>query len=131
MTKQPLELIGDLDMLWIIQKAKRGGISQVCSKRYSKANNKYLPNCDVKKDSSDLMYFDANNLYGWALSQSLPSGNLRWVKEKNSEKALQDIVISPQKQFDEAKVGYCFEVHLKYPEELCKKQKDLPYVPDK
>ena len=52
------------------------------------------------------MYYDANNLYGWAVSQSLPDGNLRCVKEKNSEKILQDIVISSQKELDEAKVGY-------------------------
>ena len=97
-------------MLWMIEKAKRGGISQVCSKRYAQANDKYLPNYDVKKDSSYLMYYDANNLYGWAVSQSLPDGNLRCVKEKNSEKILQDIVISSQKELDEAKVGHYFEV---------------------
>ena len=130
MTK-PLELIGDVDVLLMREKAKRGGISQVCSKRYAKTNIKYLPNNNVKKDRSYLMYYDANNLHGWALSQSLPYGNLRWVKEKNYEKVLQNIVISSQKELDEAEVGYYFEVDLKYPEELHKKHKDLPYAPDK
>ena len=43
MTKQDFELIIDIDMLLMIEKAKRGGISHVCSKRYAKANNNYLP----------------------------------------------------------------------------------------
>ena len=43
------------------------------------------------------MYYDANNLNGWAMSQSLPCGKLKWVKEKHYEKVLQDIVVSSQK----------------------------------
>ena len=50
------------------------------------------------------MYNDANNLYGWAISQSLPYGKLQWVKEKHYEKVLQDIVVSSQKELDEAKL---------------------------
>jgi len=42
MTKQPLDRLSDVDLLFMIEKAKRGGISQVCSKIYAKANNKYL-----------------------------------------------------------------------------------------
>ena len=72
----------------MIEKAKRGGISQVCSKRYAKANNKYLPDYNKNEDNSYLMYYDANNLYGWAMSQSLPFGKLQLVKEKHYEKVL-------------------------------------------
>ena len=82
MTKQNLELISDLDMLLMIEKAKGGGISQVCLKRYAKANNKYLPDYNKNEDNSYLMYYDANNLYWWAMSQSLSSGKLKWVKKK-------------------------------------------------
>jgi len=60
MTK-PLKLFVDIDMLLMIEKAKIGGRSQVCSKRYVKANNKYLPNYNVKKDSPFLMYYDDNS----------------------------------------------------------------------
>ena len=47
MIKQPLKLISDVDMLLMIEKAKRGGISQVCLKRYAKTNNKYLSDYDA------------------------------------------------------------------------------------
>ena len=66
------------------------------------------------------MYNDANDLYGWAISQSLPYEKLKWVKEKDHEKVLQNVVISSQKELDKAEVGYYFEVDLKYPEELHK-----------
>ena len=118
-------------MLLMIEKAKRGGISQVCSKRYAKANNKCLHHYNKNEDNSYLMYYDANNLCGCAMSQSLPYGKLKWVKEKHYENILQDIVVSSQKELDEAEVGFYFEVDLKYPEELHHKHKDLPYSPDK
>ena len=86
MTKQNLELISDIDMLLMI-----------CSKRYAKANNKYLPDYNKNEANSFLIYYDANNLYGWAMSQSLPYGKLKWVQEKHYEKVLQDIVVSSQK----------------------------------
>ena len=41
--------------------------------RYAKANNKYINNYDKR-------IIDANNLYGWAMSQKLPVNGLKWVK---------------------------------------------------
>ncbi len=131
MTEQDIDLISDVDMLLMIEKSKRGGISQVCSKRYAKANNKYLPNYDSEKDSNYLMYFDANNLYGWAMSQSLPYGKLEWVEEKDYEKALMNIVISSQEELNEEEEGYYFEVDLRYPSDLHNKHKDLPFACEK
>ena len=49
------------------------------SNKYSKANNKYLPNYDPTKPSTYAMYLDANNLYGWSMSQHLPTGNIEWL----------------------------------------------------
>ena len=100
MIKQPLKLISDVDMLLMIEKAKRGGISQVCSKRYAKANNKYLSDYDASKDSSYLVYYDANDLYGSAMSQALPYGGFKWVQEKNYEEIFKNILIATQKKFD-------------------------------
>ena len=73
-TKQKLELLTDVDMLLMFERAKRGGISQ-CSNRYAKANNKYMgKKFNKTKDSVFIQYLDANNLYGWAMCKHLPYG---------------------------------------------------------
>ena len=58
----------------------RGGISMI-SKMYAKANNKYVEGYDPTKPNSYLMYYDANNIYGWTMSQPLPTDMMRWLDE--------------------------------------------------
>ena len=43
--------------------------------------NKYIKNYDESKESSYIQYLDANNLYGWAISQKLPVNNFEWVED--------------------------------------------------
>ena len=81
-TEVKLELITDYDMLLMIEKGIRGGICQA-THRYAKANNKYMKNYDKNIESSYIEYLDANNLYGWAMSQKLPVKGFKWVKKKN------------------------------------------------
>ena len=75
-----LKLITDIDMYQMVETGLRGGVSYTAN-RYSKPNNKYM--CDYDKESSYLMYLDAKNLYGWAMSQPLPTGRFKWLKEDN------------------------------------------------
>ena len=64
----------------VIEKGIRGGICHVLH-RYAKAHNKHMNNLDKNTTSSYLMYLDANNLYGWAVSQKLPVNGFEWVEE--------------------------------------------------
>ena len=76
-TEVKLELLTDNDMLLMFEKGIRGGMCQV-SHHYAKANNKYLNNHDKSKESSYIEYLDANNIYGRAMSKTLPvRGRLR------------------------------------------------------
>ena len=90
-TEVKLELITDYDMLLMIEKGIRGGICQA-THRYAKANNKYMKNYDKNIESSYIEYLDANNLYGWAMSQKLPAKGFKWVKKKKLSQFKKDFI---------------------------------------
>ena len=83
-TDVKLELFTDYQMLIMIEEGIRGGMCQPVH-RYANANNKYMKNHHNKIDSSYLTYLDANNLYGWALSQKLPVNGFMWYNEYLSD----------------------------------------------
>lgn len=118
-TEVKIELFTDIDMLLFIERGIRGGISQ-CSKRYSKANNKYMNDFDQTKDNKYLMYLDANNLYGYSMMQHLPIDNFVWCDETFSTDQILNIP-------DDSSNGYIFEVDLKYPLNLHELHKDYPF----
>ena len=117
MTGINLELITDIDMQLFIEKGLRGGISYIAH-RHATANNKYIKNYDPNKQFSYIMYLDANNLYGWAMSQPLPYRNFKWVDASD--------VIPKRKG-----VGHIYEVDLEYPEELHDLHNDYPCAAEK
>ena len=79
MTDIELEKISDIGKYLFIEKGLRGGISYI-AKRYAKANNKYINDYDPEKASTFILYLDMNNLYGWAMSEYLPCGRFKFLK---------------------------------------------------
>ena len=68
-----LELLLDPDMLLMFERGIRGGITQSVH-RWAKANNPYMGSeYKPREPTRYLQYLDANNLYGWAMSQPLPT----------------------------------------------------------
>ena len=105
-----LELLTDIDMLLVVEKGIRGRTCQAMH-RYATVNNKFMNNYDKSIESSYLMYLDANNLYGWAMSQKLPINGFKC--DENSDK------------------GYFPEVSVEYLENLFSSFEDLPFLPER
>ena len=111
-----LELLTDIDMLLMIEKGIRGGVSMI-SNRYAKANNKYMGDKFVVSEISKyIMYLDANNLYGWAMSKPLPTHGFKWMKDSELEKW--------------EKYSCILEVDLEYPKSLHDLHNDYPLAPE-
>ena len=113
-TSIELELLTDYDQHLFIEKGMRGGISMT-SKRHAKANNPGVPGYDLSEEHNQIMYYDANNLYGWAMSQPLPYSGFKWVDKPPTE---------PGK-------GCILEVDLEYPAELHESHNDYPLAPER
>ena len=114
-----LELLANPDMLLMFEREIIGGITQAVHK-YTSANNKYMEDrFDTKSESSYLQYLDANNLYGWAMSQPLPTGGFKWVDVNHNE--ISELATRTDK-------GCILEVDVSYPKELHNQHKDLPFM---
>ena len=118
-----LELLTDYDQHLFIEKGLRGGISMV-SKRYAKANNPLIEGYNSSKPNTHILYLDANNLYGWAMSQPLPTGGFQWVDD--CDRLMETIIEHPA----DSREGYILEVDLEYPGELHKAHNAYPLAPE-
>ena len=119
-TGQELQLLHDYDMLMMIEKGIRGGITHI-SKRYAEANNKYMKTYNP----------DANNLYGWAMSQNLPTHGFKWMTNITEEKVMEILEKANHSMSNFGRKGYIFEVDLEYPPHLWDLHNDYPLAPEK
>ena len=77
MSRVDLQLITDVDMCLFVENSIRGGISMICT-CHARANSPFFPDTyDVSLPNQNIIYLDANNLYGWAMSQSLHTHGFR------------------------------------------------------
>ena len=116
-TEVELELLSDPDMLLMVEKGIRGGVSSIMH-RYAKANNKYMgEDYNPTEPSKYLQYLDANNLYGWAMSRPLPIKGFKWMTEKELQDWNNHTCI--------------LEVDLEYSEELHDLHNEYPLAPER
>ena len=106
-----LQTLQDKDMILLLENNIRGGISSVMGDRYVKSDR-----------NKKILYIDANNLYGWAMSESLPYDEIKL--DTNVE--LEDILNTP----DDSDIGYFIEVDLTYPDSIKEKTKNFPFAPE-
>ena len=123
-TNIELELLTDYDMLLMAEKGIRGGICHSIH-RYAKANNKYMQNYNNNEESSYIQYLDANNLYGLAMSKTLPVNGFKWL---DSNKINEDFIKNYNENTDN---GYILEVDVKYLKRLHKLHSDLPFLSER
>jgi hypothetical protein len=121
-TNAKLELLTDYDMHLMVEKGLRGGISMV-SQRFAKANNPLVAGYDSALKNSYITYLDANNLYGWAMVQYLPTGEFKWRDDISVDALL-------TRKDDDGK-GLICEIDMEYPEHLHDAHNDYPLAPEK
>ena len=101
-----------------------GGISYTAN-RHLEASNPYLKGYNSKKPNKYIMYLDANNLYGWAMPQYLPTCGFKWLTAKQINK-LDIHSLNPDEE-----EGLILEVDLEYPHELHDLHNDYPLAAEK
>ena len=94
------------------------------SKRHAQANSPLVEGYDPEKPSSHILYLDVNNLYGWAMSQYLPTGGFQWVDD------CQQLAKTIAEQPADSPEGYILEVDLEYPEDLHDAHNAYPLAPE-
>ena len=112
-----LKLLLDPDMLLMFERGIRGGITQSVH-RWAAAKNPYMGSeYEKSKPTKYLQYLDANNLYGWTMSQPLLTGEFCWVEFRKVEELV------AKKDY-----GYLLEADIRYPKNLHDYHNNLPFM---
>ena len=121
MTKSKVELISNPDMYIFFEKGMGGGVSFI-SNRYRSANNKYLKSYYPKQESKHIIYVDANDLFGYAVSKFLPTSGFKWIHPRKFEL---------NKYTSNSLKGCVHEIELEYLEELQELHNEYTLTSDK
>ena len=97
MTGVKLDYITDDELSLLLENNMRGGPSSCMGNRY------------VKRRDTKRVFEDLNNLYGWSMSQYLPTGDFHEIKVTRS--SLKTIFRTP----DNGEHGFLGECVLEYP----------------
>ena len=85
-----------------------------------------MKNCDKTKPSSYLMYVDASNLYGHAMSKKVPTGDFQWIEDISI--FTEDYIKNYNENSD---TGYLLVVDVTYPKDLYEKHEYISFLPEK
>ena len=114
LTNIKLDFIKDKDLLLLNN--IRGGISSVMGNRHVQSD-----------ENKQILYIDANSLYGWAMSQYLPTGEfkkLQLPENYSQDHLVEDLLQTP----DDNEYGYFIDCDLEYPAEIKEKAKKLSFL---
>jgi hypothetical protein len=134
MTQIKLELLTDVDMYNFVCKSVRGGLSYICQRKAVADNTEINPSAT---ESNYITYWDANNLYGWAMMKPMPLGGYRWMdatewtdelgERIKTGASFQDVM----DELDQRDVNFYLEVDATFPPNIHDWMSDYPMLPEK
>ena len=93
-------------MYHFIEKSIRGRISSISTRHAQDIIPPFSRRTMQAKEN--LIYLEANNLYGWEMSQLLPTYGFRFLQQGEID------VLKLQELSDDAEDGYNFTIHIVY-----------------
>jgi len=127
LTKQILEIPTDPNMHIFFDRAMRGGISMV-SNPFAQANNEFMDDFNPSLTRSEIKFYDANNQYGCAMSDPLPTHGFEWIEvETMNLEGWREFILNQRK---DQETGYFLEVDLDYPVNLHDEHDNFPLTPE-
>lgn len=113
-TQSVIELPTDINIIHFIESAKRGGVAMIGTRHLQEKSGK----------TDEIVYVDANNLYGYAQMAKLPIDGFKWLTETEIDNFdINNIDL-------DGDTGFMIECDLEYPEKLHKKHNNLPLAPE-
>jgi hypothetical protein len=123
LTGVQIELLSDINHILFIESNIRGGMSFI-AQRYCKAGER-LNEVTGEKKFAEILYIDANNLYGWAQSQAMPLNDFQWVSPEEIS------ALDWHSMTEDQEYGYIAEVDLIYPPSLHEEHNSFPLCPER